>query len=382
MKGYIRKKGKKWSFTVDIGRDPITGKRKQKTRSGFDTKKEAQAALAELVNSVEKGEYYEPRKKTFKEFARDYFEKTYINRVKPTTFDRSTSLLEKQILPYFKNIQLKDMDQFVIGDFYQAKLKEGLSASYIQRMHELLRMLLIVAKKWELIQKDVAGMIEAPKIKKKEMEIWTIEQVNQYLKHTKHSRYHPIFFLAAYTGMRKGEMLALSWDDINLDEKYINISKTLYKITNEYVVNEPKTASSIRKIYFDDDIERVLKKQRVKQNLEKLKNGGVYQDNNLVFAQEDGGYVNPSAVNQLFLRFIRQINVPRIRFHDLRHTHATILLQMGVNPKLVADRLGHSSVKITLDVYSHVTKDMRSDTTELFTKAMKSGTESIRAQQR
>lgn len=373
MKGYIRKRGNSWSFTVDIGKDPRTGKRKQKTRSGFKTKKEAQAALAELISNVDKGTYVEPHKRLFKEFSLEYLQTIYKNKVKESTYERTYSLLVNQIIPWFQNVELEKIDQFLVHQFYVDKKNEGLSSSYIQRMHEIIRMLLRVAYKWELIKKDIASLIEAPRLEKKEMETWSIEEVNEFLKFTKHSRYHPVFFLAAYTGMRKGEILALHWDDIDFEEKTIRINKTLYEVKGRFLLTEPKTKYSIRTIYIDDDIARVLKKQKVKQNLEKLKYGGVYQDKNLVFAQEDGSFVHPSAVNALFLRFIRQMGIKRIRFHDLRHTHATILLQMGVNPKIVAERLGHSSVQITLDTYSHVLPSMKKDLAEQFSKAMKRG---------
>lgn len=373
MKGYVRKRGNKWSFTVDIGKDPRTGKRKQKTQSGFKTKKEAQSALAELMNNVDKGVYIEPTKRKFKEFAMHFLENIYVNKVKASTYERTESLLRTQILPWFQEVELEKIDQFLIHDFYKEKKEEGLSSSYIQRMHEVLRRLLKVAYKWELIPKDIASLVEAPRLEKKEMNVWSVDQVNEFLKFTKHSRYSPVFFLAAYTGMRKGEILGLHWNDINFEEKTIRISKTLYKVKDRYLLHEPKTKSSIRTIYMDDDITRVLKKQRVKQNLEKLKAGNVYEDHNLVFAQETGNYVFPTAVNALFLRYIRQSGIPRIRFHDLRHTHATILLSMGVNPKIVAERLGHSSVQITLDTYSHVLPSMKKDLSEQFAKAMKSG---------
>jgi integrase len=373
VKGYIRKRGKVYSFTVDIGKDPITGKRKQRTRSGFKTKKEAQAALAELVNKVEKGETVDFRKTIFKDFAIEYYEKNYINKVKATSYDVSHRLLHAQIIPYFKDISLTEIDQFVIHDFYNEKLKEGYSTNYIARMHEILRMLLRVAKKWDLIQKDVASMIEPPKNKKKEMKVWSIEQVNEFLKSCTHSRYHPIFFLAAYTGMRKGEIIALTWNDIDFDKKVIHVNKTLYKLSKGYSLDTPKSHSAVRSIYFDDEIEAILKKQKVKQKEEKLKNGRIYQDQNLVFAQEDGRFISPPSVNILFTRFIDRSGMPRIRFHDLRHTHATILLQMGVNPKVVSERLGHSSVQITLDVYSHVTKEIKQDISKDFSSMMKSG---------
>lgn len=373
MKGYVRKRGNKWSFTVDVGKDPRTGKRKQKTQSGFKTKKEAQAALAEMVNNVDKGVYIEPTKRKFKDFAMHYLETIYVNKVKASTYERTESLLKTQILPWFQEVELDKIDQFLIHDFFKEKKEKGLSSSYIQRMHEVIRQLLKVAYKWELIPKDISSFVEAPRLEKKEMKVWSVEQVNEFLKFTKHSRYNPVFFLAAYTGMRKGEILGLHWDDIDFEEKTIRISKTLYKVKDQYLLHEPKTKSSIRTIYMDDDIIRVLKKQRVKQNLEKLKAGNIYEDKNLVFAQETGNYVFPSAVNGLFLRYINQSGLPRIRFHDLRHTHATILLGMGVNPKIVSDRLGHSSVKITLDTYSHVLPSMQQDLTAEFSKTMKKG---------
>jgi integrase len=173
--------------------------------------------------------------------------------------------------------------------------------------------------------------------------------------------------------MRKGEILGLSWNDVNFEERTISINKTLYKIKGESLLQEPKTKNSVRTIYIDDDIIKVLRKQKIKQNLERLKYGGVYKEHNMVFAQETGEFVNAQAVNGLFARFISQSGLPKIRFHDLRHTHATILLSMEVNPKIVAERLGHSSVQITLDTYSHVLPSMKKDLTEQFSKVMKSG---------
>lgn len=373
MKGYIRKRGNKWSYTVDIGKDPRSGKRKQKTQSGFKTKKEAQAALAELVNSVEKGHYVEPSKKLFKDFTLNYMETVYINRVKKSSYEMSLNVIQTHITPWFGNVDINSIDHFLVHQFYSEKLEEGYSSAYIQRMHELMRLILRVAFKWEVLQKDIASQLEPPRKTHKEMKVWTIKQVNEFLKFTKHSRYHPVFFLAAYTGMRKGEILGLTWDDVDFEERTISINKTLYKVKDGYLLQEPKTVNSIRTIYIDDDIIRVLKKQKVKQNLERLKFGGVYQEHNRVFAQETGDYVNPGGVNALFNRFIEQSEMPKIRFHDLRHTHATILLQMGVNPKIVAERLGHSSVRTTLDTYSHVMPSMKKELSEQFSKAMKSG---------
>jgi integrase len=378
MKGYVRKRGDKWSFTVDIGKDPRTGKRKQKTQSGFKTKKEAQAALAELVSNVEKGSYIEPSKRKFRDFALEYLEKVYKNKVKASTYDRTRSLLLNQIIPWFGNADLKDIDQFLVYEFYEEKKNEGLAPSYIQRMHEITKKWLAIAYQWELIPKNIASLIEPPRNTKKVMNVWNIGQVNEFLKHTKHSRYHPIFFVAAYTGMRKGEIIGLRWEDIDLEAKTLQVRRTLYRITGETLLTEPKTPNAYRTIHLDDDLVRVFRKQKVKQNLEKLKYGPAYIESNMVFTQETGDYISPSAVNGLFRRFLQQLGLPEIRFHDLRHTHATILLGMGVNPKLVSERLGHSSVAITLDVYSHVLPSMKQDLSDQFSKVMKSGTNVVK----
>jgi hypothetical protein len=147
MKGYIRKRGNTWSYTVDVGKDPRTGKRKQKTQSGFKTKKEAQAALAELVTDVGKGNYIEPLKKKFKEFALYYIANTYRNRVKKSTYETAHNVVIAHIIPFFGDVDINNIDQFLVHEFYQVKMKEGYSSNYIQRMHEMIRLLLRVAHK-------------------------------------------------------------------------------------------------------------------------------------------------------------------------------------------------------------------------------------------
>ncbi|MDF2854245.1 MAG: integrase [Neobacillus sp.] len=373
MKGYIRKRGTKWAYTVDIGKDPLTGKRKQKSRSGFKTKKEAQAALAELVNTVEKGNYHEPQKRRFKEFAIEYFENSYKNKVKKSSYETDFHVINTHLIPFFGEMDLNDIDQFLIHKFYSQKIEQGLSSAYIHKMHNIISLLLQVAHKWEILRKDIIGMVEPPRVVKKEINVWNIEQINTLLEIAKHSRYFPIFYLAAYTGMRKGEILGLTWNDVDFDEKMIYIKRTLYKVKSGYLLQEPKTQSSNRSIYMDDDIIKVLKNQKEMQDEERMKYDGVYKEHQMVFAQETGEFVSPSSANTMLGRFVVRAGLPPIRFHDLRHTHATILLQMGVNPKIVAERLGHSSVHTTLDTYSHVLPGMKKELSELFSLAMKSG---------
>lgn len=373
MKGYVRKRGKVYAYTVDIGKDPLTGKRKQKSKSGFKTKKEAQAALAELIASVEKGTYAEKRKVKFKEFAEEFLYKIYKNKVKASTFERTENIMNFHVFPFVQDIDIKDINAFLVHDFLEEKRKEDYSSSYIHRINETIKIVLRAAYKQGVIEQNIAASIDNPRITRKEMSVWTIQQVNEFLKQVKHSRYYIVFFLAAYTGMRKGEILGLRWSDVDFDKRTLRVNKTLYKIKTGFILADPKTAASNRTIYLDDDILRALRKHKVQQNLEKMKSGNVYQDHDLVFPKEDGTYLTPSSVNATFSKYVKRFNLPSIRFHDLRHTHATILLEMGVHPKVVSDRLGHNSIKTTLDIYSHVSTSLQKDLSEQFSKVMKFG---------
>ncbi len=373
MKGYIRKRGKSYAYTVDIGRDPITGKRKQKSKSGFKTKKEAQAALAELIASVEKGTFYELRKVKFREFAEDYLYKIYKNKVKPSTFEYTEALLENHIFPYFQDVDIQKVDSFLVHDFMEHKRQEGCSVNNLINILRPLKFILKQAFKQQIIERDIAPLIENPRREKKEMNVWTIEQANTFLEQTRESRYHIVFYLAIYTGMRRGEILGLSWSDINFEKKYIHIKKSLYKSKSGFQWMEPKTKSSQRFIYMDDDLMKELRRHQLKQKEEKMKNRTVYQDKGLVFAKPDGDFTTPNTVNGVFRWWVKKTDMPEIRFHDLRHTHATILLEMGVNPKVVSERLGHANIQTTLDVYSHVSDHMKQDLSEKFSEKMKNG---------
>ena len=179
------------------------------------------------------------------------------------------------------------------------------------------------------------------------------------------------YLLAIFTGMRCGEVLGLKWDDVDFENKKIRIKRSLCFVSGKGLIfKEPKTKKSKRQISISQHVVNVLKKHKQKQEFQEEKLGTQYQDNNLIVCTDDGKPLDPRNLLRQFYRLIEEANVPRISFHDLRHTHATILMQQGENPKVVSERLGHSRVGITLDLYSHVSDDLQEQAAEKFENAL------------
>ena len=195
-----------------------------------------------------------------------------------------------------------------------------------------------------------------------EMMTWSSDQLKEFLAVAQHSRMRNAFTILASTGMRRGELLGLRWGDVDFDSSQIAIVQTVSKVNGRIVVGQPKTSGSRRTVYVHDTTMKALRQQRQLQAEERLAAGPAWEaDNDLVFRNEMGGPVNPERFSRHFRQLVEESDVPRIRLHDLRHTNATLSLKAGVHPKVVSERLGHSSIAITLDLYSHVTPGISRD---------------------
>ncbi|WP_139490112.1 site-specific integrase [Brevibacillus dissolubilis] len=373
MKGYFRKRGSTWSFTIDLGRDEKTGKRKQKTKSGFKTKKDAERACNELINQMNKGLYVEPSTTTLKEFIMEWMETRAKQVLRPSSYDNHLVVIESHIIPDLGDYKLVDLTPAHVQRFYSQKTKQGLSPDYIRYMHNILNKSLKHAAKWELIPKNIIELVDPPRLRDKEIQTWTLEEATEFLEYSKNhgERFYIGYLLAIYTGMRRGEILGLRWKDCNLKQAKASIRQTLYRTRQGLIFQEPKTKSSKRQISLPQTVVDALNKYRIRQNTRKLSLGTAYHDHDLIVCTEDGKPVEPRNFVRHFDRMIKESGSPKIRFHDLRHTHATILLQIGEHPKVVSERLGHSRISVTLDTYSHVLPDMQKDAAENFEKAMK-----------
>jgi integrase len=369
MKGYFRKRGDKWSFTVDIGRDPATGKRKQKSQSGFKTKKAAQLACAELIADIEKNGIVQETNQTLPQLIEDWLEIYAKNNVRETTFKRYRNRADTRIIPYFKSVKVKDVTPRMVQQYIEWLKAEGIGHNYIKALLQLLKSSLDKAVEWNQIKRNPVHFVEKPKKPKQTVQAWDIDQVKTFVSHAKMENvfYYMVTLTLIHTGMRKGEALGLHWKDIDFENKKISVSRTLVQVDGEYVFNEPKTPTSKRQISVDDELISELKRYKAMRNEWKLALG---LDSELVFCHYDGRPLNPRRLGVFFANVTKKAGLPKIKIHDLRHTHASILLKLGEHPKVVSERLGHSTIRTTLDIYSHVTPDMQENTATKFGQAL------------
>ncbi|MDA1654272.1 site-specific integrase [Bacillus thuringiensis serovar kyushuensis] len=361
MKGSVKKDKKtgKYFYIVDIGIDPLTGKRKQKKKRGFTTKKEAENSLTKMLSEVHTGAYVEPSKLLYGEYLECWFN-TKKHSVGIQTAKVLKGYLNSRIIPSLGNFKLAKLTSLHMQNYVNSLRDDGLKRGTIEKIIKIIRNSLEHAIDLELISKNVAAKTKLPKSDKEELTVWNEQEVQLFLKVAQDSRYSIVFHMALVTGMRQGELLGLRWKDVDLEKGHLTISQTLSHDGKTFLVGG-KTKSSLRKILLPTSTIAKLKKHRAVVLKEKLSQGEEYQDNDLVICTPSGTPINPANVRRSLNALIKKAAVPKIRFHDLRHTHATLLLAKGVNVKVISERLGHSNIKITLDTYSHVLPTMQED---------------------
>ena len=360
MQGHIIKRGNKYSFVIDIGRDPITKKRKQKRVSGFTSGKKARKAMIDKIAEINKGNYVEPVNETLEKYLTDWLNGKE-KRVSYGTYLHYKSYINKHIIPAIGHIKIADLKPRQIQDFYDALLgQEVLSNRSIHHIHRILSNALESGAKIGDIQRNIAKAVDPASVPKHEMKYWSMEVVHGFLENTQKESHFISFYIALFTGMRQGEILGLKWDCVDLENKAIYVHRSLKRKKGKYEIADLKNNSSYRSISISDTDAFELKKHFNQQKEHKLKVGEDYDNQNLVIATAFGNHVLPSNLWRAFSRSIKQIKVEPIRFHDLRHTHASMLFRLlKVHPKIVQERLGHSSIQVTLDTYSHMLPNMQ-----------------------
>ncbi|PLT32534.1 site-specific integrase [Bacillus sp. V5-8f] len=378
MRGTVKKSGSSWYVQFDLGKDPQTGKRKQKKKRGFKTQKEAQKYLNEQLNAIHKGTFFEPKDITFSEYVDYWFENYAVSNTSQKTMEVYSYIIKQHLKPSLGHFKISKLLPSHLQEYYSKKLKDGkiegggLSAQSVKHHHRLISKVLKDAVKWEFLTRNVAESVEPPKTKKTEMHTWDSYEVKTFLYSSRTSTYYWVYLTAIYTGMRRGEILGLRWQDVDFENHIIYVRQTMQPIINQGLTfKEPKSGKG-RSITITPFLTKELKKLYKKQLENKLSFGSSYQDQGLVFSQVNGNPLQPSEVSKKFLKAIEAANLHRIRFHDLRHTHATLMLQQGVHPKVVSERLGHSTISITLDIYSHVLPNMQKEAANQFDQLLDS----------
>lgn len=353
---------------VDVGRDE-NGKRQQRWHSGFARRKDADEALSEILNGLQQETYVEPAKLTLSGFLADEWLPAVRRSLRPSTFRNYNGLLA-HVSPTLGHLLLRNLTAPMLNRLY-AELLDGederrpLSPSTVRLIHTLVRQALADAVKWNRIARNPADAAEPPSAsaaRSRKMDTWTKEQVRAFLGGVADDRLYAAWRLAVTTGMRRGELLGLRWRDLDLDASRCSIIQTLIEGPGGPQLSEPKTNAGRRNVALDPQTVAALRAHRKAQAAEKLALGPAYQGNNgFVFCREDGAPIWPSTFSRSFERHAKAAELPRIRFHDLRHTHATLALEAGIHPKVVSERLGHANISITLDTYSHAIPAMQED---------------------
>ncbi len=267
----------------------------------------------------------------------------------------SAGIIHGYLTPTFGGIPLTQLRPEHVQKLYAAMLEKGLAPRSVKYAHTVTHGSLRLACMWGLLNRNVADMVVVPEAKRTEMQVWDEWEMGQFLEAAKSTPYHCLFYATLYTGMRRSELLALDWHHVDLLGAQISVERGLHWTKDGYKFLECKTTKSRRTIALPPSLALLLKEHREKQWLARMVVGKPLTDDSLVFAHDDGSPLFPNSVSRAWGLLAKQAGVKPIRFHDGRHTHATILLKQGVHPKVAQERLGHSTIATTLDLYSHVT---------------------------
>ncbi|MDQ3864218.1 MAG: site-specific integrase [Actinomycetota bacterium] len=291
--------------------------------------------------------------------------------VRPTTFERYEQMVRLHIRPVLGQVKLKKLTSAYVRGLYRQKLDAGLSPRSVQYVHVTLHKALKQAIADGLIPRNATEAVKPPQVRREEMRPLTAEQVKVLFEAAKGDRLEALYVLAVTTGLRQGELLGLKWDDIDLEVGTLQVRRTLTTAKGDPVLSTPKTKGSCRTVKLSQTALEILRSHLERQLGEIDRAGDMWRENGLIFTPESGSPLSRQHVTaRRFKPLLRRAGLPEIRFHDLRHTCATLLLSKNVNPKVVSEMLGHASIAITLDTYSHVLPNMQESAAKAMEEAL------------
>lgn len=335
---------------------------KRKTLYG-KTRDEVREKLTKAMADRDSGFSYDTGNATVGEYLARWLSSAVASNVKPVTYESYARLIRCHIEPALGRRKLSKLKPGDLQGFYHDKLSSGLSPTTVRYLHAIMHRALYQAVRWEYIDRNPAASVDPPKPAKDEIRPLDREQANALLEAARGDKYEALYIVALTTGVRIGELLALRWADVDLEAGTVRVQRTLSAAKSGPRFTSPKSGKG-RSIALTRRASEALKRHRATQNADRLKRGEDWTDHNLLFPTSTGNPMRPSSLTRRhFKPLLEQAGLSRsVRFHDLRHTCATLLLAAGHNPKLVQDLLGHASVAMTLDRYSHVMPGMSEQT--------------------
>ena len=341
------------------------------------TRREVQEKLKTALYEQQKGMLVTGPQQKVGHFLTHWLEDVHKQSIRSRTYERYEEIIRLHLEPGIGHHQLQKLTPQHLQLFYKNKLEEGLSATTVISFHNVLHKALETAVRWNLIGRNTCDLVSPPRRKRFEIQPLNMHQIHQLLAVAHGHRQEALFILALATGMRRGELIALKWQDLDLERGALQVRRILTRIPSKlpgkgFEETEPKTDKGRRGIVLPAFTVVALKQHRLKQLEEKLKAGPAWQEHDYVFCTSIGTHVNPTRdVLDVLKSFLEQAGLPDIRFHDLRHSSATMLLGMKVHPKIVQEILGHSQINITMDIYSHVLPTMQEEAMNMINEALK-----------
>jgi integrase len=364
MKGHIRERSPgHWAIILDV--PDATGKRRQRWHSFKGTKREAQRECARLISELDKGTAVEPSRMTVAAFLERWIEHMQ-GQVSPRSHERYAEIARKNLVPLLGGLALTKLRPEQISQAYATALASGrrdgsggLSARTVTHMHRVLREALQQAVRWQILARNPADAVKPPKVERRQMAVLDTDATAALIGAAGGTALAVPILLGVLCGLRRGEIAALRWRNVDIERSQLSVTASTEQTDAGCREKEPKSGRG-RTVALAPLIVEELRSHRLRQAEGLLALGVRLTDDHHVVAREDGQALQPRSLTHAFVKFVRQHGV-QIRLHDLRHTHATHMLASGVHPKIAQERLGHSSVGITLDLYSHVLPGMQAE---------------------
>ena len=328
------------------------------------TRAEVSRKLRDALAARDRGER-RPGKQTVADYLATWHDGTR-PQLRPQTWQRQGEHVRLHLVPTVGRFPMHKLAPVDVQRAYAQLLERGLSAATVRRTHAVLHRALGQAVRWRLLAANVADMVDPPRVSRAEMAAFSPVDARRFVAAVRGDRLEALYVVALTTGLRQGELLALRWAEVDLDAAWLQVTGSLVRDRGELGIAETKTARSRRRVELAAIAVDALRAHKLAQLEQRVALANVWQDRGLVFASETGGFIGKSTIQKHFPRLLAAAGLPRIRFHDLRHTAATLMLGRGVHPKVAADMLGHSTIAVTLDLYSHVTPTMQREAVAAF----------------
>lgn len=357
----VRKSGKRsFEITVEGERDPLTGRRNRAYKTVSCSEKEAKKIMRRMITDMEQNKIVKKNHKTVEEWMEEWLD-LYLPNVEQTTRVGYKTKIRCYINPYIGDIQISSLRAEHVQKMVNGMLDKGLSSKNIRDTFNNINAAMKKAVVLRLIPYNPCEGVVLPKLKKYRAKVYDNQMIHTLLDTAEGTDMYLPILLGVTVGLRRGEMLALRWDNIDFKTNTIKVRWNMVNGENGIIIKAPKSEAGIRDIKVGDEVMAELKEARAQYMTDMLSYSYGFQNLNFVIRQEDGSPLHPDSMTRKWSRFLKDNNLPHIRLHDLRHSNATALIQAGVNPRVVQQRLGHSDVNITLNTYTHVLPEMDID---------------------